>query len=194
VELIDVEVENLGPLNDAVGFSVALYALTQDLPAYLEAAGHGLTLADVAAQIGSPDVAGIVCSQLGDQALPRAVYDNAMRTRPLLQAAYAECFTRNRLDALVFPTAILTARPIGEDETVELLGQRVPTFASFIRNTDPGSNAGIPGISLPAGLSGGMPVGLELDGPAGSDRHLLAVATAIEAALPALPAPPSLAR
>jgi len=52
----------------------------------------------------------------------------------------------------------------------------VPTFATFIRNTDPASNAGIPSISLPAGLSThGLPLGIELDGPAGSDRRLLAI-------------------
>ena len=61
----------------------------------------------------------------------------------------------------------------------------VATFPTFIRNTDPGSIAGIPGISVPAGLSRvGLPVGIELDGPAGSDRHLLGVARALEADLP----------
>jgi len=190
VELVEAEIPELGPLNDAVGFPVALYELTQDLPAYLRASGCALTLAEVAAQIGSPDVAGIVGSQLGDQAMPRAAYELAMRTRPRLQAAYAEYFLRHRLDAVVFPTSILPARPIGQDETVELNGQQAPTFASYIRNTDPGSNAGIPGISLPAGLTDdGLPVGLELDGPASSDRHLIALAAAIEAVLPRLTAP-----
>jgi mandelamide amidase len=67
---------------------------------------------------------------------------------------------------------------------VPLNGSRVPTFATFIRNTDPGSNAGIPGISLPAGFSSkNLPVGIELDGPVGSDRRLLAVAAAVEAVL-----------
>ena len=39
-------------------------------------------------------------------------------------------------------------------------------FGTLIQNTDPGSNAGIPGLQLPAGLgaSTGLPVGLELDG------------------------------
>ena len=46
----------------------------------------------------------------------------------------------------------------------------VPTFFTFIRNTSPGNNAGIPGLSLPVGLTkAGLPVGMELDGPAGSD-------------------------
>lgn len=57
----------------------------------------------------------------------------------------------------------------------------MPTFTTYIRNTDPGSNAGIPGISLPALINNaGPPVGLELDGPIGSDRDLLSLALAIE--------------
>jgi len=35
----------------------------------------------------------------------------------------------------------------------------------------------------------GLPVGLELDGPAGSDRRLLAVARAVERVFGFLPAP-----
>jgi mandelamide amidase len=192
VELVEAEVANLRELNDAVGFPVALFELQHDLPAYLADAGYPMTLAQVAAGIRSPDVAGIVASQLGSEAVPRAAYDAALAVRVRLQAAYAEYFAGHRVDAMIFPTAILPARPIGDDETVELNGERVPTFFTFIRNTDPGSNAGIPGISLPAGLTAdGLPVGLELDGPAGSDRRLLAIAAAIEAVLPRLPPPPA---
>lgn len=191
VELVETELIDLEALNAAVGFPVVLYEMVGDLAAYLAASGYGLTLAQVAERIGSPDVAGIVASQLGADAMPRAAYDAALHARPRLQAAYAECFVRDRLDALAFPTAILSARPIGDDETVELLGARVPTFPTYIRNTDPGSNAGIPGISLPVGLTpDGLPVGLELDGPLASDRHLLGVAAAIFAALPPMTAPP----
>ena len=57
----------------------------------------------------------------------------------------------------------------------------MPTFLTFIHNTSPGSLAGIPGITLPAGLADdGLPVGLGLDGPVGSDARLLAVAQRIE--------------
>ena len=191
VVLVEAEVPGLKELNEAVGFPVALYELQQDLPAYLEAAGYPMTLAEVAAGIGSPDVAGVVGSQLGDDAVTREAYEAALAARVRLQASYAAYFADNRLEAMVFPTAILPARPIGEDLTVELNGAQVPTFFTFIRNTDPGSNAGIPGISLPAGLtSTRLPVGVELDGPAGSDRRLLALAAAIEAVLPPLPVPP----
>jgi mandelamide amidase len=69
-------------------------------------------------------------------------------------------------------------------------GPLADTFGSFIRNTDPASNAGIPGLSLPAGLtSQGLPVGLELDGPLGSDARLLAIALGVESVLGKLPPP-----
>lgn len=188
--LIEIDLPELAALNEAVGFPIALFEVMQDLPKYLESSGYSITLTELIEQVGSPDVAGILASQLGDEALPRAVYDLALRTRPQLQAVYAQAFAQHRVDAMIFPTALLPARPIGQDETVELNGEQVPTFSAYIRNTDPGSNAGIPGISLPGGLTNqGLPVGLELDGPASSDRHLLAVAQALETVLPSLTMP-----
>ena len=112
------------------------------------------------------------------------------RHRPALQAAYQRYFANHRLDAAVFPTTPLPARPIGDDETVELTGERVPTFPTYIRNTDPASNAGLPGLNVPAGLTGtGLPVGLEFDGPAGSDRRLLAIGAAFAQLAGPLPPP-----
>jgi mandelamide amidase len=99
-----------------------------------------------------------------------------------LQAAYRDYFRRQRVDAIVFPTTPLPARGIGLDQTVELNGKQVPTFPTFIRNTDPGSNAGLPGLSVAVGLTkDGLPIGLEFDGPAGSDKRLLALGYAMEA-------------
>ncbi len=63
-----------------------------------------------------------------------------------------------------------------------LNGVQTP-FQTFIRNTDHGSVIGAPGISLPAGLSDGLPVGIELDGLPGQDSALLAAAAAIETVL-----------
>jgi mandelamide amidase len=67
----------------------------------------------------------------------------------------------------------------------------VPNFMTYIQNTDPGSNAGLPGLQMPMalGAQSKLPVGLELDGPAGSDRRLLAIAMALEPVLGRLAAP-----
>ena len=73
---------------------------------------------------------------------------------------------------------------------VTLDGASVDTFATMIRNTDPGSNAGIPGLALPAGMGPtGLPIGVELDGPLGRDRRLLAIGLAFEKVLGSVRAP-----
>ena len=44
-------------------------------------------------------------------------------------------------------------------------------------------------IPVALGASSKLPIGIELDGPAGSDRRLLAIGLAVEALLGRLPAP-----
>ena len=184
VELVEAEIPDVSDLNAAVGFPIALYEFVRDLPRYLAGNGIELSMNEVLEGIGSPDVKGIVASQLGPEAMPEAAYRRALEVdRPRLQRTYAACFAEQEVEAVIFPTSPVSARPLGEDETIDLNGERVPTFATFIRNTDPGSNAGLPGISLPTGLtSTGLPIGMELDGPSGSDERLLAVAAAVEEA------------
>jgi mandelamide amidase len=106
--------------------------------------------------------------------------------RPALMRLYATTFREHRLDALVFPTVPHTA-PLANPASSSL-----ETFLLFIQNTDPGSNAGIPGIQLPIamGATSRLPVGLELDGPSGSDRRLLAIGRVLENLLGRLPPAP----
>ncbi len=191
VVLVEVDLPGLQDANAAASFPVALYEFVRDMRAYLKDAQRGITLEQLVADVRSPDVAGLVPGLLGEGAMPESVYQDALAARQRLQATYANAFESHCVAALIFPTTALTARPIGEDETVELNGVRGPTFGTFIRNTDPGSNAAIPGVTLPAGLSDGLPVGIALDGPADSDRRLLGIAAAIEALLPPAPLAPS---
>ena len=183
-ELIEADIPDVAGLNEAVSFPIALFEFMACFSEYLAENGLDISMRDACGEIGSPDVRAIFESQLGDQAIPEPAYRLAVDVdRPRLQAAYARYFSSHEVDAVIFPTAPLPARPIGEDETVSVNGERKPTFATFIRNTDPGSNAGIPGISLPCGLSpDGLPIGMELDGPSGSDDRLLAIAATVEAA------------
>ena len=189
VVCVTLDVPDLKQHNDATGSTLVMFEMMQCLPAYAKA--QGLSMDDLLAGVGSPDVALLLSRQLGRGRITATAYAAAQARRQKLQTAYARHFADHRLDALAFPTCLMTAPPIGRDERVDLHGQAVPTFKTLIRNTDPGSNAGLPGISLPAGLTAeGLPVGLELDGTLGSDRHLLVVAAAIERVLPRLPQPP----
>jgi indoleacetamide hydrolase len=189
VVCVTLDVPDLKLHNDATGSTLVMFEMVQSLAAYAKA--KGLSMSALVAGVGSPDVARLLSQQLGHDRVTATAYAAALARCKKLKTAYARHFADHRLDALAFPTSPMTAPPIGHDETVHLDSQQVPTFKTLIRNTDPGSNAGLPGISLPAGLTAeGLPVGLELDGALGTDRHLLAVAAAIERALPRLPRPP----
>lgn len=185
VELIEADLVGVPELNEKVGFPLVLYETSQLLPQYLATYLPDTSSQQLADAIASPDVKQIVADALAG-AIPKEAYLEARDVqRPLLQQAYAEYFQRHRVQAVIFPTTALSARPLRADmATVELAGEQVPTFPAYIRNTDPASNAGIPGITLPAGVSAtGLPIGIELDGPAGSDRQLLAIAAAVESLL-----------
>jgi Asp-tRNA(Asn)/Glu-tRNA(Gln) amidotransferase A subunit family amidase len=190
VVLVDVELPGIDALNDATSFQVALYEFLDEMPHYLKESGFDVDLTQLLAQVGSPDVAGLLQPLLTGSAIPEPVYREALRARARLQQLYKETFAQRDVRALVFPTSPMTARPISADETIEFGGQRIAAFPAFIRNLDPGSNAAIPGVTLPAGIaSDGLPVGLALDGPAGTDRQLLAIAAAIESILPPISFP-----
>jgi indoleacetamide hydrolase len=79
---------------------------------------------------------------------------------------------------------------IGEETTVEAGGRPLPFETAVARNIAPGSTAGLPGLVLPVGLTrGGLPVSIEFDGPAGTDRALLALGLGVQSVLETLPAP-----
>jgi mandelamide amidase len=194
VAFIDVDLLGLADPTAKSGFPIALYEASRDIAAYLQATGvRGITFTDIAAQVASPDVKGAMKAVLGDAGA--AGYEAAIRQhRPRMQALYASYFADNRLEGALFPTVIVT--PPGIDlvngsSTVSINGgPPVETFLTSIRNTDPGSITGIPGLSLPAGLTPNrLPVGLAVDGPIGSDRRLLSIGMAIESLLGVLPAP-----
>ena len=196
VEIVTVQMPGLTDLNNQAAFPIALFEANRDISAYLLSYGTGLTLTELAAQIASPDVKGVFDTFVvpgAPQAIPESVYNHAVGViRPQMQQLYADTFKNNRLDALIFPTTPLPASPVvGSDETVELNGVRVPTFQTYIRNTDANAVAGVPGVTLPMALTKkGLPVGIEIDGPVNSDRRLLGIALTLEKILGGLPAPP----
>jgi Asp-tRNA(Asn)/Glu-tRNA(Gln) amidotransferase A subunit family amidase len=191
---VEADIAGLFEQNAKVSFPLALHEPIEDFAAYLKASDiPGITLADIAAKIASPDVKGAFAAITADAF--GAKYQDALTVqRPALQKMYADYFRDNNVDAILFPTTIAPAPLIddvkGSGEMSINGGPSVPVFDTMIRNTDPGSNAGIPGLSLFAGMTpGGLPVGLEIDGPVGSDGKLLGLGLSIEAILGHAPPP-----
>ncbi len=163
--------------------------------AYLRNSGAGISIEDLAKSIASPDVKGTYDGLVIPRKLPgpdnsvvdaKPAYDDAIKiSRPALQALYRDTFAKNKLDAIAFPTVPKVAIPADPDSS------SLANFLLFIQNTDPDSDAGIPGVQIPValGASSKLPVGFEIDGPPGSDRRLLAIGMALEKVFGRLPPP-----
>jgi aspartyl-tRNA(Asn)/glutamyl-tRNA(Gln) amidotransferase subunit A len=101
-----------------------------------------------------------------------AYYNKARRVRSLIARDFTEAF--EQVDAILTPTTPSAAFGITEEPSgVEMYMNDVFTV--------PASMAGIPGISLPAGLSSdGLPLGVQLLGRPFDEVGLLRVAQALE--------------
>ena len=116
---------------------------------------------------------------LGTYALSSGFYDAYYASAQKVRTLIAEDFTRAfaRVDFLVTPTSPGVAFALGA-LTDDPLAMYLNDYF-----TVPMSLAGIPAISLPCGLSEGLPVGLQLAAPAFAENRLLDAAHALEGAL-----------
>jgi len=190
--LVEAELADIEKLYASARPPIISYEMLHDLSDYLVKSGTKLTAEAVIARIASPDVKlGYETYAIGQQAPSREAYEIAIKQGlPAFQTMYRNYFRDNNVTAIVFPTTLLPARPIGDDDDVELNGRKVPTFGTYLHNTRPMTTTGIPGMSLPIGLTAaGLPVGLEFDAPSGEDRKLLSLGLAIEKLFGKLPAP-----
>jgi aspartyl-tRNA(Asn)/glutamyl-tRNA(Gln) amidotransferase subunit A len=115
---------------------------------------------------------------LGTYALSSGYYDafygRAQRVRTKIVEDFRSVF--ERVDFVVTPTSPTVAFELGA-KTGDPLAMYLNDFC-----TVPMSLAGIPAISIPCGLSEGLPVGLQLAGPAFSENRILDAAYALEQA------------
>jgi aspartyl-tRNA(Asn)/glutamyl-tRNA(Gln) amidotransferase subunit A len=116
---------------------------------------------------------------LGTYALSSGYYDafygRAQRVRTKIVEDFRAVF--ERVDFVVTPTSPTVAFELGA-KTGDPLAMYLNDFC-----TVPMSLAGIPAISIPCGLSEGLPVGLQLAGPAFSENRILDAAYALEQAI-----------
>jgi aspartyl-tRNA(Asn)/glutamyl-tRNA(Gln) amidotransferase subunit A len=104
-----------------------------------------------------------------------AFYGKAQQVRTMIIREHAAVF--ERFDLIVSATSPTVAFPIGERAADPLA-----MYASDLL-TIPSCMAGLPGLSIPCGLSAGFPVGLQLIGPQLSENTLFRAGHALERAL-----------
>ena len=123
---------------------------------------------------------------IGTYALSAGYYDayyaQAQRTRTVIIRDFERAF--REVDLLVSPTSPSVAFRLGE-RTDDPLAMYLSDLCTI-----PVNLAGLPGLSLPAGFSEGLPVGLQLVGPHFSEQRILDAAYAVEQALKVSTRPP----
>ncbi|MCH8870504.1 MAG: Asp-tRNA(Asn)/Glu-tRNA(Gln) amidotransferase subunit GatA [Chloroflexi bacterium] len=115
---------------------------------------------------------------LGTYALSAGYYDayylKAQRVRTLIRQEFQKVFST--FDAVVMPTSPSVAFKLGAK-----MADPVQMYLNDIL-TMPANIAGIPGISVPGGISEGLPVGFQIMGPAMGEETVLRIAHAYEQA------------
>jgi aspartyl-tRNA(Asn)/glutamyl-tRNA(Gln) amidotransferase subunit A len=104
-----------------------------------------------------------------------AYYGQAQKVRTVIAQEHAAAF--EDFDLLVSPTSPTVAFKLGEKAENPL--------AMYLSDllTIPSNMAGLPGLSIPCGLSDGLPVGLQLIGPQFSENLLFRAGHALEKAI-----------
>ena len=104
-----------------------------------------------------------------------AYYGQAQKVRTLIRREHEELF--ERYDLLVSPTSPTVAFELGE--------RTANPLAMYLSDvlTIPSNMAGLPGLSIPCGLSDGLPVGFQLIGRQFSENLLFRAGHALERAL-----------
>ena len=102
-----------------------------------------------------------------------AYYRKALQVKAVIKSAFDRAF--ERYDLLLMPTAPAPAPRLGES-----LSDPLQMYLSDIYTVSV-NLAGLPGISLPCGLSAdGLPIGAQLVGPALGERNVLSAAHAYQ--------------
>ena len=104
-------------------------------------------------------------------------YLQAQQLRRQLKQDFQRAF--EKVDVLLAPTLPVMSPDIGND-FADLNGNQVDLIDNFIRFMGPCNLAGLPAMTVPCGLKDGMPVGLQIIGPAFSESVILNTGYAFE--------------
>jgi aspartyl-tRNA(Asn)/glutamyl-tRNA(Gln) amidotransferase subunit A len=104
-----------------------------------------------------------------------AYYGQAQKVRTVIAHEHAAAF--ENFDVLVSPTSPTVAFKLGE-KTANPLAMYLSDVLTI-----PSNMAGLPGLSIPCGLSDGLPVGFQLIGPQFAENMLFRVGHALEQAI-----------
>jgi mandelamide amidase len=109
---------------------------------------------------------------------------------------YTAFYRAHDVQAIAFPTVPIVAtplrpggprEPLGELMTIK--GKQIEEGRAVAQNIFMAPRFGAPALSIPVGMSQGLPVGLELDALPGNDGALLGLGIAVQTTIGPIPSP-----
>ena len=189
VTLVEEDIPDVKTLIEQSYFPVLSYEVYAHLDGFLKEIGLHGGLPEVLDQAG-PRMRALYNDNLvpgGANAVSEAVYHDALQTLKRLREVTLDYFSRHQLDAIVFPSTLSAAFPIGENE-VDIDSVKVPAVAVTGNNQSLAPACGLPALTIPAGLTkSGLPIGIEFEALPLADEKLLALGLTLEEALGPLP-------
>ncbi|MHC9043263.1 amidase family protein [Microbacterium saperdae] len=182
VRFVRIDISDMESLDAEHGLPLVFAEAYPALEEYLNEYAPEIGLDDLLGALGMPDVKETLMQNRPRDEVERVHIElRARAARKEARALAAAMFARSGITAMIMPTVPTTAPLVGdEDESLELGGEQVASFPALIRNAAVGSFIGLPGTTFPAGASSaGLPVGISLDAPEGTDRELLALTSAV---------------
>lgn len=183
LELVRLETDGLHRLEQACGGEIEFYEISHALSQYLRGLAGGPSFAELRERVARTDVGELLdqswaCRDRSEQ------YRTALETRSRLQDLYRRTLDAHGVAGLLYPSCPITAPRIGEETWEGTGGSSQEVFAIGTRNVNPGSVAGQPVVTVPAGRDAeGLPIGISLEGRRHDDRGLLGVAARIARSL-----------
>lgn len=165
-EVREIELADLGPATMATVLIANVEGLGNVTPAKLNSLDPAL----------SPIARGVLKFR---SLLPAAAGVKAYAMRTLMRRRLAELFAE--VDLIAWPTVPAVAPPL-QAPLIELPSGTTTADTGNVRGAALANLTGIPAISVPVGLSEGLPIGLQLQAAWGRDELLLDAAEALERA------------
>jgi len=177
IEMIETEVNQLSNLMPVIKETLIDYERRKGISDYLD--NNALNLEDVLENLTSV----IALDSLQNaESISQAKYESVKQFElETLRFEFNDYIERTEIEAFILPTTPRPAAliPVNEATTNPLY---IPVSSeAYTKNTQPGSFAGLPSITLPIGLTDdGLPVGIMLEAAVGDDSRLLSIALAVE--------------
>jgi Asp-tRNA(Asn)/Glu-tRNA(Gln) amidotransferase A subunit family amidase len=183
-DVVEVDLgDDFGALSQTAAWSIFFHETMGAVSAFLQDHDVPITFQAIVDSL-KPELQGAwryMVMPDGGGATSAETYQAALNvSRPEIQRRLDAVFAEHGAQAMLQPTTPCTAPRI-DQQTKFLIGEREVSDLVLANHTLVASLSGLPGISLPAGLSrGSLPIGIELDAPLQSDRALLDLARRIE--------------